>query len=46
MKLTILGASGRIGTELVHQASDAGHRVTAVLRTSSTCAPSSPACAS
>ncbi|MHC5903186.1 NAD(P)-dependent oxidoreductase [Streptomyces sp. S6] len=32
MKLTVLGATGGIGTELVRQALDAGHDVTAVVR--------------
>lgn len=33
MKITILGAAGRTGTELVTQALDAGHEVTAFVRT-------------
>ncbi|OAR24966.1 epimerase [Streptomyces sp. ERV7] len=32
MKLTVFGATGRIGTELVRQALAAGHQVTAVVR--------------
>jgi putative NADH-flavin reductase len=35
MKLTVLGASGGIGTELVRQGLDAGHHVTAVVRETS-----------
>jgi putative NADH-flavin reductase len=36
MKLVVLGASGRIGTEVVRQAVAAGHAVTAVVREGST----------
>ena len=36
MKLTVLGASGRIGGELVQQGLAAGHHVTAVVRAGST----------
>jgi putative NADH-flavin reductase len=32
MKLTVFGATGRIGAEVVRQALDAGHEVTAVVR--------------
>jgi uncharacterized protein YbjT (DUF2867 family) len=32
MKLTVFGATGKIGREVVRQALDAGHRVTAVVR--------------
>lgn len=32
MKLTVFGASGRIGGQVVRQALDAGHKVTAVVR--------------
>ena len=32
MKLTVFGASGRVGVEVVRQALDAGHRVAAVIR--------------
>lgn len=35
MKLTVFGASGAIGGQVVRQAVDAGHKVTAVVRTSS-----------
>jgi len=35
MKITIFGASGRIGGEVVRQALDSGHKVTAVIRDSS-----------
>jgi putative NADH-flavin reductase len=36
MKLTVCGASGRIGGEIVRQAHSAGHDVTAVIRVGST----------
>ncbi|MGW7192485.1 NAD(P)-dependent oxidoreductase, partial [Streptomyces sp. NPDC054838] len=32
MKLTVFGATGGVGTEVVRQALDAGHEVTAVVR--------------
>jgi putative NADH-flavin reductase len=32
MRITVFGATGRIGTEVVRQAIDAGHRVTVVVR--------------
>jgi uncharacterized protein YbjT (DUF2867 family) len=32
MKLTVFGATGKVGREVVRQALDAGHRVTAVVR--------------
>src|SRR6266498_4594901 len=32
MKLTVFGATGRIGEQVVRQALDAGHKVTAVVR--------------
>jgi hypothetical protein len=35
MNVTILGASGATGTQLMHQALDRGHRVTAIARTPS-----------
>ena len=40
MKLTVFGASGAIGGHVVRQALDAGHKVTAVVRQSSTYADS------
>jgi uncharacterized protein YbjT (DUF2867 family) len=43
MKLTVFGATGRIGEHMVRQALDAGHRVSAVVRGSSRLDISHPA---
>jgi putative NADH-flavin reductase len=43
MKITVFGASGRIGGHVVHQALDAGHKVTAVVRDAGSIAIEHPA---
>jgi uncharacterized protein YbjT (DUF2867 family) len=43
MKITVFGATGRIGGEVVQQALDAGHKVTAVVRDAAAFTPRHPA---